>query len=171
MVEHSKGWVQNPLKSHDRLDNRPTILANSAPVAGESATLNRFGYMSVAGKSEYKLTDKLFLRGVVGAAWTAQTPACPATDRTGTVSATNPGISVSAETLRRWVHEVGWVWKRAKLVAKDDDPQRVDRLARICASTNSCSCAKRWCSRMHSISICCPRWGMPGCRKGARWRS
>jgi putative transposase len=44
---------------------------------------------------------------------------------------TNRGIRVSAETMRRWVHEVGWVWKRAKLVAKDDDPQRVDRLARI----------------------------------------
>jgi putative transposase len=41
------------------------------------------------------------------------------------------GIKVSAETMRRWVHEVGWVWKRAKLVAKDDDPHRVDRLARI----------------------------------------
>jgi putative transposase len=44
---------------------------------------------------------------------------------------TKRGITVSAETIRRWVHEVGWVWKRAKLVAKDDDPQRVDRLARI----------------------------------------
>jgi putative transposase len=41
------------------------------------------------------------------------------------------GITVSAETMRRWLHEVGWVWKRAKLVAKDDDPQRVERLARI----------------------------------------
>ena len=41
------------------------------------------------------------------------------------------GLTVSAETLRRWVHEVGWVWKRAKLVAKDDDRQRVERLARI----------------------------------------
>jgi putative transposase len=41
------------------------------------------------------------------------------------------GIKVSAETMRRWVHEVGWVWKRAKLVAKDDDPHRVNRLARI----------------------------------------
>ena len=40
-------------------------------------------------------------------------------------------ITVSAETMRRWLHELGWVWKRAKLVAKDDDPQRVDRLARI----------------------------------------
>ena len=41
------------------------------------------------------------------------------------------GITVSAETMRRWWHELGWVWKRAKLVAKDDDPQRIDRLARI----------------------------------------
>jgi putative transposase len=44
---------------------------------------------------------------------------------------TKRGLTVSAETMRRWVHEVDWVWKRAKLVAKDDDPQRVDRLARI----------------------------------------
>jgi putative transposase len=41
------------------------------------------------------------------------------------------GVTVSAETMRRWFHESGWVWKRAKLVAKDDDPQRVNRLARI----------------------------------------
>jgi putative transposase len=41
------------------------------------------------------------------------------------------GLTVSAETMRRWVHEVGWVWKRAKLVAKDDAPHRVVRLARI----------------------------------------
>jgi transposase len=41
------------------------------------------------------------------------------------------GRTVSAETMRRWVHEVGWVWKRAKLVARDDDPQRVEHLARI----------------------------------------
>ena len=41
------------------------------------------------------------------------------------------GLTVSAETMRRWLHEIGWVWKRAKLVAKDDDPRRVERLARI----------------------------------------
>src|SRR5262249_19658350 len=41
------------------------------------------------------------------------------------------GITVSAETMRRWLHEIGWVWKRAKMVAKDADPQRVGRLARI----------------------------------------
>jgi putative transposase len=44
---------------------------------------------------------------------------------------TKRGIEVSAETMRRWLHEVGWVWKRAKLMAKDDDPLRVERLARI----------------------------------------
>jgi putative transposase len=43
----------------------------------------------------------------------------------------NRGLTVSAETMRRWLHEIGWVWKRTKLVAKDDDPQRVNRLARI----------------------------------------
>lgn len=41
------------------------------------------------------------------------------------------GLTVSAETVRRWLHELGWVWKRAKLAAKDDDPQRVEKLARI----------------------------------------
>jgi putative transposase len=44
---------------------------------------------------------------------------------------TTRGIKVSAETMRRWLHDIGWVWKRAKLVAKDDDPHRVERLARI----------------------------------------
>jgi transposase len=43
----------------------------------------------------------------------------------------NHRLEVSAWTVRRWLHELGWVWKRAKLVAKDDDPERVERLARI----------------------------------------
>jgi len=43
----------------------------------------------------------------------------------------NRGIEVSADTMRRWLGELGWVWKRAKLAAKDDDPQRVEKLARI----------------------------------------
>lgn len=41
------------------------------------------------------------------------------------------GYRVSAETVRRWLHQLDWEWKRAKLVAKDDDPQRVEKLARI----------------------------------------
>lgn len=47
-----------------------------------------------------------------------------------TVTATR-GLTRSAETMRRWLHEVGWVWTRAKLVAQDDDPPRVKRLARL----------------------------------------
>ena len=41
------------------------------------------------------------------------------------------GLVVSASTLRRWLHALGWVWKRAQLVARDDDPQRVEKLACI----------------------------------------
>lgn len=41
------------------------------------------------------------------------------------------GIRVSASTMRRWLHRLGWVWKRAQLVARDDDPERVEKLARI----------------------------------------
>jgi len=41
------------------------------------------------------------------------------------------GIVVSASTLCRWLHTLGWVWKRAQLVARDDDPLRVEKLARI----------------------------------------
>ena len=41
------------------------------------------------------------------------------------------GIVVSSSTMRRWLHALGWVWKRAQLVARDDDPQRVEKLARI----------------------------------------
>lgn len=43
----------------------------------------------------------------------------------------NRGIEASADTLRRWLHQLGWVWKRAKLTAKDDDPHRIEKLARI----------------------------------------
>jgi transposase len=41
------------------------------------------------------------------------------------------GVDASAETIRRWLHELGWVWKRAGLRARDDDPCRVEKLARI----------------------------------------
>jgi len=43
----------------------------------------------------------------------------------------NRGIEISSETMRRYLHQLGWVWKRAKLIAKDDDPQRIEKLARI----------------------------------------
>jgi transposase len=43
----------------------------------------------------------------------------------------NRSITVSADTMRRWLSHLGWVWKRAKLIARDDDPRRVEKLARI----------------------------------------
>lgn len=43
----------------------------------------------------------------------------------------NQGCRVSAETVRRWLHQCGYVWKRASLVARDDDPERNCLLARI----------------------------------------
>lgn len=41
------------------------------------------------------------------------------------------GLRVSAETVRRWLHGIGWRWKRTKLVAKDNDEQRAPKLAQI----------------------------------------
>jgi transposase len=44
---------------------------------------------------------------------------------------TKRGVVVTADTVRRWLPEIDGAWKRAKLVATDDAPQRVNRLARI----------------------------------------
>jgi transposase len=41
------------------------------------------------------------------------------------------GIRLSAESVRRCLHALDWVWKRAKLAAKDNDPERASKLARI----------------------------------------
>ncbi len=41
------------------------------------------------------------------------------------------GVKVSRETIRRWLHQQGYVWKRARHVARDDDSERVTKLARI----------------------------------------
>src|SRR5215210_2507785 len=40
-------------------------------------------------------------------------------------------VSLSQETVRRWLHEAGYVWKRARHTARDDDPGRGGKLARI----------------------------------------
>ncbi|MBX3278373.1 MAG: IS630 family transposase [Acidobacteria bacterium] len=41
------------------------------------------------------------------------------------------GLAISRETVRGELHAQGYVWKRAKLKAKDDDPQRARKLASI----------------------------------------
>jgi hypothetical protein len=40
-------------------------------------------------------------------------------------------IEVSRETIRLELKVAGYVWKRAKLKCRDDDPERARRLARI----------------------------------------
>jgi hypothetical protein len=40
-------------------------------------------------------------------------------------------IKVSRETVRLELKAAGYVWKRAKLKGRDDDPERARRLARI----------------------------------------
>ena len=41
------------------------------------------------------------------------------------------GYIVSRETSRRTLHRLGYAWKRARHAARDDDPQRTEKLARI----------------------------------------
>ena len=41
------------------------------------------------------------------------------------------GYRASRETIRRTLHSLGYAWKRARHVARDDDPERISKLARI----------------------------------------
>jgi len=41
------------------------------------------------------------------------------------------GVKVSPEKIRRWLHDLGYVWKRARPTALDSDPERISKLARI----------------------------------------
>jgi hypothetical protein len=52
---------------------------------GEVAHLERFGWMVIGGKAEYKATDRLVLEGAVGGFWTAEKTACPAVFRIGSI--------------------------------------------------------------------------------------
>jgi hypothetical protein len=60
---------------------------------GEVAKLDRFGWMVLGGKAEYKATDRLVLEGAAGGFWTAQKTGCPATFRVGSLTGpcTGPG--------------------------------------------------------------------------------
>ena len=45
--------------------------------------------------------------------------------------AATSGYRVSRETIRRTLHDLDYRWKRARHAARDDDPARVTKLARI----------------------------------------
>jgi hypothetical protein len=61
---------------------------------GEVAKLDRFGWMQVGGKLEYKATDRLVLEGAAGGFWTAEKTGCPATFRVGSLSGPCTGTGV-----------------------------------------------------------------------------
>jgi putative transposase len=72
------------------------------------------------------------------------------------------GLAVSAETVRCWLQEMGWGWQRAKLVAKDDDPHRSERLARMRCHH------EHW--QAHEIMVCAEERDMHLLPKvGAAW--
>lgn len=65
---------------------------------GESAKLDRFGWMMVGGKVEYKATNNLIVVGAAGGFWTAEKTGCPATFRVGSTSGpcTGPGAPINS---------------------------------------------------------------------------
>jgi transposase len=70
------------------------------------------------------------------------------------------GIRGSAETRRRWVHEVGWVWKQATRVATDDAPHRGERLARLRGAHEP---VQRWEALVFADELDIPLWPKVGC--------
>ena len=77
---------------------------------GEVSKLDRFGWMVLGGKAEYKATDRLILEGAAGGFWTAEKTACPASVRTATGACGGPTNS-SGEPLFNFTGNsrfVGW---------------------------------------------------------------
>ncbi len=54
--------------------------------SGEVGSLDRFGWMVLGGKVEYKATEALVLEGAAGGFWTAEDTACPANFRVGSIT-------------------------------------------------------------------------------------
>jgi transposase len=76
------------------------------------------------------------------------------------------GLQVSRETIRCELRAAGYVWKRAKLKAKDDDPQRARRLAKIRAVIEQLrpSDAFFWCDELdiHLLAKIGYQWMIKG---------
>ena len=76
----------------------------------ESEHFERFGWMVLGGKAEYKATDNLILEGAVGGFWTAEKTGCPAVVRTETGACGGPTNS-SGEPALNFTGDsrfVGW---------------------------------------------------------------
>ncbi|HEX2278939.1 MAG TPA: hypothetical protein VHN13_17725, partial [Candidatus Tectomicrobia bacterium] len=77
---------------------------------GEVAALDRFGWMILGGKAEYKYTDDLVLVGAAGGFWSAEKSGCPAVVRSATGACGGPSNS-SGEPALNFTGDsrfVGW---------------------------------------------------------------
>jgi transposase len=92
-----------------------------ADAAGDSATLPRMPSLKRSLLSLIKRAPASF--GWCRTRWSCATLALELHARRK--------VKVSRESIRRWLHEAGYVWKRAQHVARDDDPERIAKLARI----------------------------------------
>ena len=76
------------------------------------------------------------------------------------------GLYVSRETIRCELRAAGYVWKRAKLIARNDDPLRVRRLAQIRAAIEQLqpSDAFFWCDELdiHLLAKVGYQWMLKG---------
>jgi len=73
-----------------------------------------------------------------------------------------------AWTVRRWLHEMGWVWKRAKLVPKMTIRSASNAWHGFGGMLRSCKRMRGWSLRMNSISICLPKVGAAWMPKGSQ---
>jgi hypothetical protein len=96
--------------------------------------LDPAGHLSVAVRMTVLMPGRMRSLG----AWLTGAPRASGWCRTrwswAALAATLPathGMEVAAATVRRWRHEMDWVWPRAKLVASDDAPHRSARCARL----------------------------------------
>jgi transposase len=53
------------------------------------------------------------------------------------------GLTLSRETVRRLLHQLNYVWKRARHVAKDTDSERAYKLAQIRSVSEELSASER----------------------------
>ena len=84
---------------------------------------------------------------------------------------TKHGLQVSRGPCGVGSMKWGWVWKRAKLVAKDNDPQRVERLARIRFHAEHLQAHEVMVFADELDIHLLPKVGRLGCPKGARRKS
>jgi transposase len=63
------------------------------------------------------------------------------------------GIRGSAQTMRRWLHELDWVGKRATRVAKEDDHSGWTAWPGSASSPSRCGGGRRWCVPTNSLFL------------------